>query len=258
MLESVFGGGKLEKMSIRAYKPTANAKDKPVLSDAEGDKYMVQVNPDNYAINYRVNYNRRPAPGNSGSVARYTHTSPPGLEFTFLFDGTGVVPKPAGPLDNVPIAGAIADLIAGGDEYDVMTELQKFAKVVYLFEGKEHRPRRVQLNWGKLVFTGVLSTLAITYKLFKPDGTPLRAEARAGFEGSIEDMLREKVENKSSPDLTHVRQVIAGDNIQLMCQDIYGTPNPYIEVARVNKMYNFRKLKDGSAIFFPPVKKQPK
>ncbi len=148
MLESVFGGGKLEKMIIRAFKPTAKAKDKPVLSDADGDKYMVQVNPDNYAINYRVNYNRKPAPGNSGSVARYTHTSPPGLEFTFLFDGTGVVPKPAGPLDNVPIAGAIADLISGGDEYDVMTELQKFAKVVYLFEGKEHRPRRVQLNWG--------------------------------------------------------------------------------------------------------------
>lgn len=256
MLDSIFGTGKLEKMIICAFQPQVRADDKPVLSDAEEDKYMVQVNPDSYTINYQVNYDRTPAPGNSGSNAKYASTSPPALEFTFLFDGTGVIPPPAGPLDNVPIAGAIADLFSGAEEYDVMKELQKFAKVVYTFDGTRHSPRRVQLTWGKLVFEGVLGSLSLNYKLFKPDGTPLRAEATASFEGTITDMLRENKEKKNSPDLTHMRTVVAGDTLPLMSHRIYGQPGYYIEVARANKIFNFRKLKEGNSVFFPPAKKE--
>ena len=255
MLDNLLGGGKLEKMIIRAYKPQVNADDKPELSDAEEDKYMVQVNPETYQVNYTINYDRQPAMGNSGSEARYASTPPPALEFDFLFDGTGVIPAPAGPLDNVPFAGAVADLLSGGGEYDVMTELQKFAKVVYDYSGDEHRPRQIQITWGKLVFDGVLSSLQLTYKLFKADGTPLRAEAKASFDGAISDTLREQQEKYNSPDLTHKRTVTAGDNLPLMTQRIYGTPAYYLEVARVNKLFNFRKLSEGKSIFFPPVDK---
>ena len=254
MLDSLFGTGKLEKMTICAFNKDAPG-GKPTLSDSDEDKYKVQVNPDSYTINYNVNYNRKPAHGNSGSQAKYASTSPPVLEFTFLFDGTGVIPPSAGPLDNVPIAGAIASLFSDSEEYDVMKELQKFAKVVYTFNGTQHRPRKVQLTWGKLVFEGVLSSLNINYKLFKPDGTPLRAEAKASFSGSISDMLRESKEKKNSPDLTHVRTVIAGDKLSLMSNRIYGKPDYYIEVARANRIFNFRKLNDGMNIFFPPTNK---
>lgn len=255
MLDSLFGTGKLEKMIIVAFNPPQQAGEAPVLSTDDKDKYSVQVNPDNYTINYQVNYDRAPAPGNSGSDAKYVSTSPPALEFTFLFDGTGVIPPPAGPLDNVPIAGAVAGLFSGDEPYDVTKELQKFAKVVYTFDSSGHSPRRVQLTWGKLVFEGVLGSLSLNYKLFGPDGSPLRVEARATFEGSISDMLRELEENKNSPDLTHVRKVVAGDNILLMSNSIYGTPGYYIEVAKVNKLFNFRQLREGREIFFPPAKK---
>lgn len=256
MLDSLFGAGKLEKMIICAFNPETKRGVTPTLSDSDEDKYKVQVNPDSYTINYRINYDQRRAHGNSGSKAKYADTAPPALEFTFLFDGTGVIPPDAGPLDGIPIAGAIAGLLSGSEEYDVMKELQKFAKVVYAFNGTEHRPRRVQLNWGKLVFDGVLSNLSINYKLFKPDGTPLRAEAKASFSGSIADMLRESKEKQNSPDLTHVRNVLAGDKLPLMTNRIYGIPAYYIEVARANKLFNFRSLRDGAAIFFPPTNKK--
>ncbi len=252
MLDTLFGTGKLEKMIICAFKPLVKATDKPVLSDDDADKYMVQVNPESYKIDYKVNYERSRIPGSSGSNAKYMNTSPPVLDFTFLFDGTGVIPPSAGPLDNVPIAGAVAELFSDS-EYDVMKELQKFAKVVYQFDGTQHRPRKVQLTWGKLVFEGVLGSLSVNYKLFKPDGTPLRAEANASFEGSITDMLRESKEKKNSPDLTHVRTVVAGDTLPLMSHRIYGVSDYYIEVARANKIFNFRKLKEGNDIFFPPT-----
>jgi hypothetical protein len=254
VLPNPFDSGKLEKMIIQAL----TADEPPEVSSADEDKYMVQVNPESYRINYQINYSQEPAHGNSGSEARYANSAPPVLEFEFLFDGTGVIPAPAGPLDNVPIAGAIAGLFSGAEEYDVSKELQKFAHVVYDYSGTEHRPRQIRLVWGTLSFDGVLSSLTIDYKLFKPDGSPLRAVARATFDGRIADQLRELRENNNSPDLTHLRTTIAGDKLPLMAHKVYRTPNYYLEVARANKLFSFRDLKEGVQISFPPLDKQAK
>lgn len=259
MLPNPFDSGKLEKMIIQAYKPQVGANDKPELSDAEEDKYMAQVNPEHYTINYQINYDNRAAHGNSGSEKKFSNTSPPELEFEFLFDGTGVIPAAAGPLDNVPIAGAVAgaisSLLGDDDAYDVTIQLQKFAKVVYHYDGDQHRPRKVRLSWGTLAFDAVLTNLSVEYKLFKPNGNPLRAVAKATFSNSVPDVYREHKERNNSPDLTHMRKVTAGDKLPLMTHQIYRTPDYYMEVARANKLINFRNLKAGTTVSFPPVDK---
>jgi nucleoid-associated protein YgaU len=94
----------------------------------------------------------------------------------------------------------------------------------------------------------------ITFKLFKPDGTPLRAVAKAKFKGFVEDNLRIAKENNNSPDLTHVRIVKEGDTLPLMTFRIYGDSEYYLEIAKVNKLPNFRKLKAGQKIIFPPIR----
>ena len=262
MLENPFDNGKLSKMMIQAHLPPG-PDGKIEVSEAEDDTYVAQVNPESYTVNYKVNYDYRPAIGNSGGEAKYMGTSTPTLNFEFLFDGTGVIPTSAGPLDGVPGAGAVASAVSGllsgdkDDENDVVTQLQKFARVVD-YKGADHQPRKVRLSWGKLVFDGVLSQLIVDYKLFKPDGTPLRAIAKAAFDGSITDILREHKEKNSSPDLTHLRKVIDGDKLPLMTHKIYHTTDYYIEIARVNKVYNFRNLKAGAQLSFPPIDKKSK
>jgi hypothetical protein len=257
MLDALFDTGKLVKMTITVLEILPTATEAPAKeSNKQGDTYTVQMNPESYTVNYQVNYNLDPAQGENTTDPKYLGTANPTSEFTFLFDGTGVVPPPAGPLDNVPIAGAIASAISGGpDDYDVNTELEKFSKVVYAYSGTDHRPRRLRLRWGTQQFDGVLTSLAITYKLFKPNGTPLRAEARCSFQQSIPVVERNNRDKTSSPDLTHRRTAIAEDKLMLMSQDIYGKPDYYLEVARANRLFNFRKLKAGQQIFFPPLKK---
>jgi hypothetical protein len=66
--------------------------------------------------------------------------------------------------------------------------------------------------------------------------------------------MKESGFKPSSPDLTHTRTTIAGDTLPLMTNKIYGTPKYYIEVAKKNKIFNFRKLKDGVPILFYPAK----
>ena len=96
---------------------------------------------------------------------------------------------------------------------------------------------------------------SINLKLFKPDGTPIRAIATVKFKSSIEEQKRAAKENKSSPDLTHSRVVKQGDTLPLMCYSIYGDPKYYLQVAQVNGIGNFRQLIPGTSLFFPPIEK---
>ncbi len=139
----------------------------------------------------------------------------------------------------------------------MIDDIEHFKKVVFDYNGEEHKPNYLIISWGTLLFKGSLSEMDITFKLFKPDGTPLRALAKAKFKGFVEDNLRVAMENSSSPDLTHVREVREGDTLPLMTYRIYGDSKYYIEVAKANRITNFRKLEVGQRIFFHPLKKVP-
>ena len=123
------------------------------------------------------------------------------------------------------------------------------------YDGDIHEPRDVLLLWGTLSFLGKLTSLQFNYKLFQPDGTPVRVIATAAFSETIDDALREALKKANSPDLTHIRKVEAGDTLSLMTYKIYGDASYYLEVARVNKLINFRNLEPGTEIFFPPINK---
>jgi nucleoid-associated protein YgaU len=57
----------------------------------------------------------------------------------------------------------------------------------------------------------------------------------------------------SSPDLTHRVTVAQGDILPLMTYEVYDDQNYYLQVAKVNKLKNFRKLKAGTTLVFPPI-----
>ena len=247
-----------DKLKITAYNSTG-ATDK--LSTNPDDSYIALVNPETYTIQYQVNLNARKVPGNAGSDPSYIDTAPPTLQFDFLFDATGIIPKPStlGVIGDIPVVGAIANTVSNikspREDYDVMKEITKFNNVVFTYSGTQHSPRKIQLLWGKLVFDGNLTSLNFNFKLFKPDGTPLRAVATATFLGTITDKLRVAAQGDQSPDLTHIRQVQNGDTLPLMTYKIYGDASYYMEVARVNNLTNFRDLKVGERIKFPPISK---
>lgn len=67
------------------------------------------------------------------------------------------------------------------------------------FKGDHHEPRYVKLVWGTLLFKGRLTSLKIDYKLFKPDGTPLRAVVNCSFTDAIDDELRSAKEKGNRP-----------------------------------------------------------
>lgn len=218
------------KMIIHAYSD-------PTFRD-KLDEFAVLLNPESYSLNYEIQFKDNQAPGTSGSELTFEMIRPQQLEFEFLFDRTGAIPS----------AGDI------GDD-GVHTDIDHFKELTIGFDGSTHRTKYLILSWGKLLFKCCCTSLNVTYKLFRPDGVPLRAVAKAQFEEFRETGQRVREENKNSPDLTHVRTVKHGDTLPLMTHAIYGDSKYYLEVAKANQLTNFRKLKVGEQIFFPPIEK---
>jgi hypothetical protein len=249
----LFDKAKLEKLTLRAFKP-AGANVPPQVSDAPEDTYTVQVNPSSYSLNHLMNYTYNRGQGFSKGEAVFGDTNPIELQFEFLFEGTGVVPKPS-TLGDIPLVGAIASALSPDKPFVVMDEINKFNTLVN-YDGKTHRPRKLLLVWGSLVFPCVLTSLEYRFTLFKEDGTPLRAVAKCTFCESLPDAEAVRRDNPTSPDLTHIRDVRDGDTLPLLAYDIYGNPRFYLELARVNKLVNFRRLRSATRLLFPPLDKR--
>lgn len=233
--------GELVKLKIKAFKNEQFTEEV-----AEGE-FKTLLNPDKYVFNYKIEQNDEQAPGTSGAAPRFNKALPEDLELEFVFDRTGV-------LTNYTSGGS-GDNTFRDEGEGVIGDIEQFKKVVFDYNGEQHKPNYLVITWGTLLFKGSLSKMDITFKLFKPDGTPLRAVAKAKFKGFVEDDLRVAKENSSSPDLTHVREVKEGDILPLMAFRIYGDSKYYLEVAKANKISNFRKLEVGQKIFFPPIEK---
>lgn len=230
--------GKLEKMLILAFSDAKKAESGGV---AEADESLeALINPETYTQEYKLKFSASgQGHGTSGKQLKYEYTEPEEISFDFLFDNTGII-------DGKP-RDSIAD------------DIKNFKKVLTEYKGDSHEPRHFKLVWGKnSIFKGRVTEISITYKMFKSDGTPIRAIAKVKFKSSIEEQKRAAKENKSSPDLTHTRRVKAGDTLPQLCYSIYGDPKYYFQVAQFNKLTNFRDLRPGTDLYFPPLDKTGK
>lgn len=227
--------GELTKLLIKAYS------DERFSSPVPDGEYTTLVNPEKYSFKYSIEQSTDQASGTSAVAPRFNRALPEDLKLEFLFDRTGVFNENGNS--------------AGTNEDGIIKDIELFKKVVFDYNGDEHQSNYLVISWGALLFKGRLTELDLTFKLFKPDGTPLRAVAIASFTGFVEDNLRVAKENNTSPDLTHIRTVKAGDKLPLMAFRIYGDSKYYLEVARINKITNFRKLNPGQKLFFPPLQK---
>jgi hypothetical protein len=226
-----FSGG-LEKMVVLAY-DTRDFRRKV-------GEFSAHINPAKYTHGYKVLYNEVQAQGSSGGAPTFNRTRADKVTFELVFDGTGVVPS--------SLPGVVP---SAGD--GVSEQLAAFKKIVFTYNGNIHSPNYLKLVWGTLLFKCVMSTMSVSYTLFKPDGTPLRARAQATFVGCSDEVELQLKARKSSPDLTHAVTVKGGDTLPLLCDRVYGSGRYYTQVARANGLTGFRRLAVGTTLLLPPL-----
>lgn len=212
----------------------------------EENQYDVLINPEQIQQKFRTKFDESQAEGSTGTDVRFRVQLPQAFDVELLFDGTGVVAN-----DRIPLT----NLLGLNTAEAVEDQISRFKRVVLDYDGTKHSPNLVQIQWGSFLFKGKMKEMTLTYTLFKPDGTPLRAKAKCNFVESLSDALRTAKERAESPDLTHIRVVKEDESLSLMAYRIYNDPGYYIEVAKANKLQSIRRLEVGGRVHFPPVKK---
>ena len=240
MLKNPF---KLEKLKIKSF-PTAKRSE-----GEETDEIKVMFNPESYSLKYENVYESAQGPNTSGRAVKYSLSKPQNLSLKFILDDTGVA-------DSGLAGASLVGNILG--KKDVYKQVNRFLKLTHDMDGKIHEPKFLKIEWGDLNFDCRLQSVDVKYTLFNRSGQPIRAELDTVFISDIQDSKRVKKENKSSPDLTHSRIIKSGDKLPLMAQEIYGDSAYYIQLARANNLNNFRRLKTGTRINLPPIKKEEK
>jgi len=225
--------GKLEKLTILAFT-------KPDYQGPAFDRFEAFVNPNELTLSYEIEYDSAQGSGTTGSRMNFKKMKPGDLALTFFLDGTKVTPSPR-------------ERLAGDD--DVQKMVEQFQKVTG-YNGDIHRTHYLKVMWGTLAIKRcVLKSASIVYKLFQPNGVPLRAAITANFTDNSDDKTRVAMAQDQSSDLTHRRTFKAGDNLPRLCHEIYGDPRLYLKVAQANGFDDFRNLAPGTTVFFPPLEK---
>lgn len=198
-----------------------------------GVPFIAMLNPEQFSVRENLNWHEQPVPGKEGLDPTYMSTRPRSFTIDFLLDGTGVNTNGA----KIPVTAQVA-LFRG-----VTTNVQ----------GLIHRPPYLLVQYGTFINTCVLNSSSVTYTMFDVAGLPIRAKISATFTERKLGTLSAILGMLSSPDLTHKVTVQEGDLLPVLTDTIYKNQYYYLQVARANKLKNFRKLSAGMVLTFPPL-----
>ena len=118
-------------------------------------------------------------------------------------------------------------------------------------DSREHAPPIVRFVWGRSVFTGVMEKLDITYQLFLPDGTPLRAKLDIGLKEYRPAAVQAMDPPRSSPTVEKSYLVRRGDTLSSIAAALYRQPDAWRELARANGITDPRDLRPGQVLTVP-------
>lgn len=230
----------LQKLKITAYKKSTRS-----MQDKVSD-FTAMYNPASISQKYEIKYGKNQGKNSSGKKTYYSYSKPAELKLKLILDGTGVHEMGIFINKQTPVAERV----------------DEFLNLAFHMNGSIHEPHYLSVEWGDLKFWGDakfncrLGNATVKYTHFNRDGTALRAELDITLYSDEDVEKRKKKENKSSPDLTHIRVVKNGDTLPLLCKEIYGNSFYYLRVAQANNLNNFRALVPGQELVFPPLEKE--
>src|SRR4051794_3666288 len=141
----------------------------------EGGKPLnCYFNPTEYSIAKSNTWSTPEVNGNSAPKQKFTSGTPRKLDLALLFDQT-FPPDQSSSAPPMPVGEACKTLM------DAM-EVPKNAGT----GTTKAEPPLFTFNWGPLNFKGACTSLTITYKLFTPEGNPLRADVKLSLTEDVE------------------------------------------------------------------------
>lgn len=200
-----------------------------------GVPFIAMFNPESFAVNETVCWNAEATPAAAGAAPVFIRVNPREFTIEFMLDGTGVN--------------------TNGIKIPVTAQVALFRGVTTNIRGTIHRPSYLMVQYGPFINVCVLKSSAVTYTMFDILGLPIRAKISASFVEHSPPGLSNVLGMLSSPDLTHEVITKEFDLLPLLTYKIYNNQNYYLQVAKANRLKNFRNIKKGTVLKFFPIGK---
>lgn len=194
-----------------------------------GGGFTLQLNPESIKRNRAITIETAPAGDTSTQVNQYKSYGDETMDLDFFVDATGAIPDSPAFVD---------DLI------DALSE------EIYVFSGDIHKPKYLFVEYGTFSFRCMMTAFNVEYTLFDQNGMGIRAKVHLALKS-----VKSTTEKKSSPDMSHAFTIREGDSLPLLCKQVYGKMDYYLQVAEHNGLTNFRELEIGSVLEFPPLQR---
>lgn len=221
--------------------------------------YVVMYNPTNFSQSFHSKWLPEEGANTDGKERQFRAIESDNVSFEFLFDATGASPPGNDEGSELDLGGGTVETVSAiekiNEDEHVDSAIKAFLDITQNIKSDTHIPNHLQINWGAYEFHGVLESATVNYKLFNSSGLPIRATVTANFAESVSREEQAEQKRLNSTDLTHKRIVKAGDTLPLIAKDIYGDAALYVEIAKANKLKNFRNLEPGQPLILPPIKK---
>ena len=111
-------------------------------------------------------------------------------------------------------------------------------------------PPFVTFEWGRLVFKGACVSLSVTYKLFEPNGDPLRADVKLTLKQAEEAQQGQNPTTRAAAGYG-VHRVRDGDTLPSISYQAYGDATKWRLIAEANGVDNPLHLRRGRALSLP-------
>lgn len=194
-------------------------------------KFM--FNPKEYSITKTSEWNSSKALDETVSMPHFVGAGPATLTVEVFLDATDPVRRPAS------LRAALATL------YSCCGPLKETV------EKDTPSPPFVIFGWGTTMsFPSILKSVTVKYTQFRPDGTPIRANASLSLE---EVPSARKFQNPTSGGLAalHTHTVIDGDSLASVAHREYGNPNNWRALAEANSIDDPMRLPPGRRLLVP-------
>jgi hypothetical protein len=118
-------------------------------------------------------------------------------------------------------------------------------------------PPFVKFQWGSIsLFTAIVTKVKVTFTMFAPDGTPIRAKADVDFKQNdilLSDDIIPMQNPTSRTDARKTRVVHAGQRLDQIAHEEYGDPRYWRVLAENNNLDDPFHLSDGQLLVIPPI-----
>ena len=239
-ISSIFGTAKVSKSDLRLVK--ARFRD-----DDTGDFVLECLfNPSEYSITKKASWSKTVIPKLEVPMAYYTGGDLMTMSLTLRFD-TMITPNHVKP--GSKDVRSYTDILLNLMKPDP----DKFNLNPSGGKGKVRgRPHTVSFHWGNSwSFKGVITSVKLTFTLFEPNGTPVRATAAVDMQQVLGDVYPRQNPTSGGESLRASRVIQPGDTLDLIAYQEYGDSTLWRVLAQANNIEDPRAIRPGQRLMVP-------